>query len=223
MIKLENVEVWGFENAIRGMRNPYNSWLISDSKYENGKYRVGDADRGLMLQLAKAGTEHAKYRRMIMVCVDITAPLYWWKEFDTYKVGTVANSTSTMHTIAKRTFTREDFSCEHLHGGFLDLFDGVITALNEVREAYLHFDEKDLRFFDENIQTKKDVWWQMIQMLPSSYNQKRTIMLNYEVLANIYRQRVGHKLDEWHEFCDWIERLPVAEVIVAKPEKGGKK
>ena len=275
MIKIENTEIVGWETAIRGMRNPMNSWEKSDSYFidrdgdmydilgnhspfygddnGNGDF-IGKNDLDLMTQLRDAGTDHRKFMRMITVYVDITAPLYWHKEFDTYKVGTVANSCSTMHKIADKEFTLEDFSCEHLidsvpeesfdldvpngisvcidddgdtgclavvcHGNYhkghsytdmfyisqkdiLDMF--VIPVLNTNRNAYLK--TKDKKY-----------WWQMIQLLPSSYNQKRTVMLNYEVLANIYKSRKNHKLDEWIEFCKWIESLPVSELITGKDE-----
>lgn len=216
MIKIEKVEVVGLEHAIRGMRNPKNSWDRSDSSECNmsGDYECKDCHRGisdycigtndfeLMTKLAKGGPVHAKYRRMIVVYLDITAPLYWWKEFDTYKVGTVSNSCSTMHKIHDKEFTLYDFSCEHLRGSAMNVFQDVIYWLNFYRDEY--------------IQTKdKDYWWQMIQLLPSSYNQKRTVMLNYEVLHNMYHSRKNHKLDEWHTFCDFIETLPyVKELII---------
>ena len=211
MIKIENVEVFGWEAAIRGMRNPMNSWERSDSLFDNISVNIGKNDLELMTRLANAGSAHAKYRRMITVTVDILAPLYWWKEFDTYKVGTVANSCSTMHKIADKEFTLDDFSHEHLFddddtrvgwGDIIPNFHLMLTvrALNQYREKYI--ETKDKAF-----------WWQMIQLLPSSYNQKRTVMLNYEVLANIYRQRKDHKLDEWHDFCKWIEELPYSEII----------
>lgn len=200
MIQIENTEVMGFEHAIRGMRNPMNSWKRSDSSLK----KIGENDISLMLKLAKAGSVHAKYRRMITVYVDITAPLYFWKEFDTYKVGTVSNSCSTMHKIADKEFTINDFSHEHLTTQAIFLLLSIIEELNEVRELYLQQDDEDI---------KKVYWWQMIQLLPSSYNQRRTIMLNYEVLANIYEYRRNHKLDEWHYICDWIESLPYSEII----------
>ena len=212
MIKFENTEIVGWEAAIYGMRNPMNSWARSDSRHEismsTGEYlgfKIGPNDHDLMMRLAKAGTEHAKYRRMIVVYVDITAPLYWWKEFDTYKIGTVANSCSTMHKIAEKGFALEDFSCEHLYQSEeLELMERIIDMLNDDRKLYL--DSK-----------KKEDWWQMIQLLPSSYNQRRTVMMNYEVLANIYRQRKGHKLDEWREgFIQWIESLPYSEIIIGE-------
>ena len=264
MIKLENYEVMGWEHAIRGMRNPMNSWAKSDSKlcreratcdncYFEGnvygdkttypiscdealgpapKYSIGKNDHELMMKLANAGPVHGKFRRMITVYVDITAPLYWWKEFDTYKVGTVANSCSTMHKIHDKEFTLEDFSREHLLGlvypndewtvPYIDVSidkDGtiifsptgvieciVIPMLNKCRKKYL--ETKDKKY-----------WWQMIQLLPSSYNQKRTVQLNYEVLANIYTYRKNHKLDEWVEFCSWIEQLPYSEIITGEREK----
>ena len=225
MIKLENYEVVGWEHAIRGMRNPKNSWEKSDSHscgtcgdcdncidYEDCPYGydylktiVGPNDHTLMMNLRNAGTDHRKFMRMITVYVDITAPLYWWKEFDTYKVGTVANSCSTMHKIHEKEFTLEDFSCEHLYPEVREAFENtIIKCLNEARKTYN---------FLSDTPGKKDAWWQMIQLLPSSYNQKRTVMLNYEVLANIYKSRRNHKLDEWHTFCDWIEKLPYAELI----------
>lgn len=207
MIKIENVEVMGWEHAIRGMRNPLNSWEKSDSELYGGGYCVGPNDLDLMKRLVRAGTDHRKFMRMITVYLDITAPLYWWKEFDTYKVGTVANSCSTMHKIHAKEFTLEDFSCGHLLNSVdtfnvipRAVFEATIKCLNENRRLYL--------------QTKdKKYWWQMIQLLPSSYNQKRTVMLNYEVLANMYKSRRNHKLDEWREFCDWIETLPYSELI----------
>ena len=242
MIKIENTEFIGWEHAIRGMRNPMNSWEKSDSypavdcdmcgRIEREGfchpkehdcspyycYEIGENDLKLMITLRNAGTDHRKFMRMITVYLDITAPLYWWKEFDTYKVGTVANSCSTMHKIDDKEFTLEDFSCEHLihdeqfsfagsNGvtpfGVLDI---IVAALNGAREAYL--------------ETKnKTYWWQMIQLLPSSYNQKRTVMLNYEVLANMYKSRRNHKLDEWCVFCDWIKNLPYSELITGGEEK----
>lgn len=199
MIKIENYAVSGFEHAIRGMRNPMNSWERFDSEFD-GTIEIGQNDHALMMSLAKGGAVHAKYRRMINVYADVTAPLYWWKEFDTYKIGTVANSCSTMHKIHSRDLTLEDFSVEHLNQHEECVMDYIIRCLNEDRQSY--------------IETKnKDYWWQMIQLLPASYNQKRTVMLNYEVLTNIYISRKNHKLDEWHEFCGWIERLPCSEVI----------
>lgn len=235
MLKIENVEVMGWEHAIRGMRNPLNSWEKSDSQFDdyspdheesiaveyNGEWTtyIGPNDQKLMMTLRNAGTDHRKFMRMLVVYVDILAPLYWWKEFDTYKVGTVANSCSTMHTIHKKEFTTLDFSDDHLlngrHGKVLDL-DGnditmapnellghVICHLNIYRELYLK--TKDKKY-----------WWQMIQLLPSSYNQKRTVMLNYEILANIYKSRKNHKLDEWRDFCEWIEALPMSELITGE-------
>lgn len=237
MIKLEKTEVLGWEHAIRGMRNPMNSWERSDSDYgcEEGKcddcdntgdffdllgceyrnYVVGTNDHDLMMRLANGGPVHAKYRRMITVYLDITAPLYWWKEFDTYKVGTVANSCSTMHKIAAKEFTLEDFSHEHLLGAAENNLYRTIRCLNYYRDMYLHggymYEEDGTRnaFGPKN----KDIWWQMIQLLPSSYNQKRTIELNYEVLAGIYPSRKDHRLDEWRDFCKWIEGLPYSEII----------
>ena len=239
MLKIENTEVMGWEAAIRGMRNPMNSWDKSDSRFsllddcgdcihcnlrfdECNEQQIGHNDLDLMTRLRNAGTDHRKFMRMITVYLDITAPLYWWKEFDTYKVGTVANSCSTMHKIHEKEFTLEDFSCDHLYAE--DEIDGmyysttaeeeftstdvlkvVIESLNNYRKMYLA--TKD-----------KKEWWQMIQLLPSSYNQRRTVMLNYEVLANIYKSRRNHKLDEWHTFCDWIESLPYSELIIGKTD-----
>lgn len=240
-IKFENTEVIGWEAAIRGMRNPMNSWEKSDSydavdcgkcgkieregicKKENRDctgfecYAIGPNDLDLMKRLRNAGTDHRKFMRMITVYVDITAPLYWWKEFDTYKVGTVANSCSTMHKIHEKKFTLEDFSHEHLTKGSIEHLDDTINTLNDCRYWYMRYDamdEKDRIHFDEAITCKEDIWWQMIQLLPSSYNQKRTVMMNYEVLANIYKSRKNHKLDEWSiGFMDWINDLPYSELI----------
>lgn len=261
MLKIENTEVVGWEAAIRGMRNPKNSWEKSDSgicpngtefgycyldhrKYcprqntDDPTFCIGPKDLDLMTRLRNAGTDHRKFMRMIAVYLDITAPLYWWKEFDTYKVGTVANSCSTMHKIAAKEFTLDDFSHEHLlhldettdlshtdipliglkysdeDGDILgsllkdsvDVMNLTIDMLNKCRKKFLETNNKDY-------------WWQLIQLLPSSYNQRRTIMLNYEVLANIYKSRQNHKLDEWHTFCDWIETLPYSELITGKEQK----
>lgn len=201
MIKFENTEVIGWEHAIRGMRNPMNSWKKSDSEYDKKGLFIGPNDADLMKRLRDAGSDHRKFLRMITVYVDITAPLYWWKEFDTYKVGTVANSCSTMHKIHAKEFTLEDFSLEHLISSNAALIEKVIIRLNFAREKF--------------IETKnKNWWWQMIQLLPSSYNQKRTVMLNYEVLKNMYHARKSHKLDEWSKgFTEWIEGLSYAELI----------
>ena len=228
MIKIENTEVLGWEAAIRGMRNPLNSWDKSDSYYgcdseeclfdnrtchwcmcydpEDVHFHIGPNNKDLMKRLRLAGTDHRKFMRMLTVYVDITAPLYWWKEFDTYKVGTVANSCSTMHKIHAKEFTLDDFSHEHLEPEMLAVLGGVIFALNAARDLYVS--GKD-----------KTDWWQMIQLLPSSYNQKRTVMLNYEVLANMYKSRKDHKLDEWVTLCDWIETLPYAELITGEFEE----
>ena len=234
MIEIENVEVTGLETAIRGMRNPMNSWEKSDSfecchntlifaECENcvhhtgeephdicnrgdDPFVVGSNDHTLMMKLRNAGTDHRKFMRMITVYLDITAPLYWWKEFDTYKVGTVVNSCSTMHKIADKEFTLDDFSIEHLNDdrsaevSNLEWFEHLITHLNRDRKRFI--ETKD-----------KQYWWQLIQLLPSSYNQRRMVMLNYEVLANIYKSRKNHKLDEWRELCTWIESLPYSELI----------
>ena len=255
MLKIENVEVAGWEHAIRGMRNPMNSWDKSDSSYcayscddcdnfsvcnpndepyfkrfweedpAGTNFAIGPNDHQLMMNLAHGGPVHAKYRRMITVYLDINAPLYWWKEFDTYKVGTVANSCSTMHKIHAKKFELSDFSCEHLMNSYLgedgaanmtlsgqgewsplDVLEFTVDALNKYRKLYLETHDKKY-------------WWQMIQLLPTSYNQKRTVMLNYEVLVNIYESRRHHKLDEWHTFCDWIEGLPYSELITGKKEE----
>ena len=219
MLKIENTEVMGWEHAIRGMRNPKNSWEKSDSVFTEHELEdwphnmvrtfdeLGPNDHSLMMTLRNAGTDHRKFMRMITVYLDITAPLYWWKEFDTYKVGTVANSCSTMHKIAAKRFEREDFSIEHLENcdeqHWMVCMDNIISALNVAREKYLETNDKKY-------------WWQMIQLLPTSYNQKRTVMLNYEVLANIYKSRKDHKLDCWHTFCDWIESLPYSELITGR-------
>ena len=226
MIKFENYEVVGWEHTIRGMRNPMNSWDRSDSGYKCPYYNtketvcsgcnenmcIGPNDHDLMQRLASGRSDDRKFMRMITVYLDVTAPLYWWKEFDTYKVGTVANSCSTMHKIHSKPFEIDDFSHEHLISnkykdvdGYLCISPigtliGTIEQLNSFRELYL--ETKDKKY-----------WWQMIQLLPSSYNQKRTVMLNYEVLKNIYHARKNHKLDEWHYFCDWIESLPYSELI----------
>ena len=243
MLKIENVEVLGWGHAIRGMRNPKNSWAKSDSGPEcpYGKEKccgecqqnfcIGPNDKQLMMALRNAGTDHRKFMRMITVYLDITAPLYWWKEFDTYKVGTVANSCSTMHKITDKEFTLDDFSHEHLIDyclyscnevdepvindaphigcGGLQLLNLTINVLNYYREKYLVATKTE----EYAGLPAKDIWWQMIQLLPSSYNQKRTVMLNYEVLANIYKSRRHHKLDEWHTLCDLIESLPYSALI----------
>lgn len=215
MVKIEKSEVFNFEGALRGMRNPMNSWNNSDSKIGNGKFIIGKNDLELAQRLVRAGTDHSKFMRMITICIDITAPLYWWKEFDTYKVGTVANSCSTMHKIAEKEFAIDDFSCEHLIGYDalnwgdtvpLVTLECVINALNIYRNKYL--ETKD-----------KQYWWQMIQLLPSSYNQKRTITMNYAVLRNIYFSRMNHKLDEWVDFCKWIESLPYAKELICLGSK----
>ena len=214
MITITNTDVYGFEAAIRGMRNPLESWNRSDSCFcpvspdceGNCKMHIGKNDRELMMKLAFAGSTHAKYRRMITVTCDITAPLYWWKEFDTYKIGTVANSCSTMHKIHARDLTLEDFSFDHLSDDNCWMLKDVIHRLNIARLRYVETGDKD-------------EWWQMIQLLPSSFNQKRTVMLNYEVLVGIYRDRKNHKLDEWRDFCKWIESLPLSEIITGKGDE----
>ena len=246
MLKIENVDVMGWEAVVRGMRNPLNSWDKSDSVFvkddeyydingNSGPYNgvvtddetffvAGPKDLDLMKRLRNAGTDHRKFMRMITVYVDITAPLYWWKEFDTYKVGTVANSCSTMHKIAAKEFTLEDFSHEHLLAVSVHHLMRIIDSLNETRDFYLKWDsmsENERLCCEPIITSKKDIWWQMIQLLPSSYNQKRTVMLNYEVLANMYKSRKNHKLDEWHALCKWIEVLPYSELITGKEENDG--
>lgn len=204
MIKIERVSVMNIENAIRGARNPLNSWGRSDSSYdEQGNYVLGPNDIDLAVRLAKAGNDHRKFLRQIFVSVDITAPLYWWKEFDTYKVGTVANSCSTMHKIHHKPFERADFSCEKMDEGALAVLDSVIAYMEGERVKFCE-DKKN-----------KQAWINMIQMLPTSYNQMRTVTLNYENLINMYYARRTHKLHEWHELCDWIMSLPYAEQLIA--------
>ena len=256
MIKIEKTEVYGWEAAIRGMRNPKNSWERSDSvmcedtdavcdgcPHNNicgctlgdceKTYIIGPNDHGLMMNLAAGGPVHAKYRRMITVYVDITAPLYWWKEFDTYKIGTVANSCSTMHKIDAKEFDRNDFSWDHLLVDDLieepedslvslpvHVLDITIETLNHYRKKLLEAKTKPMKDESKRAELMKKYWLQLIQLLPSSYNQKRTIMLNYEVLAGIYPMRKNHKLDEWHVFCDWIKSLPYSEIIVGAEKIG---
>lgn len=200
MIKIEKVDVWGFEHAVRGMRNPLNSWERSDSTFE--PVEIGQKDHDLMTRLSKGGSPHRKFFRQIMVSLDITAPLYWWKEFDTYKVGTTANSCSTMHTIQKNEFTMDDFSVDHLDAVTKQYMEAVINSLNINRQKFL--DSKDKKY-----------WWNMIQLLPTSFNQKRTVTMNYENLLNILEYRKGHKLDEWNIFCDWIMSLPYSDLLEA--------
>ena len=200
MIKIEHVEVTGWEPAIRGMRNPMNSWDKSDSGWVDGAFLLGPNDIDLMHRLYVGGSEHRKFMRMIVVYMDITAPLYWWKEFDTYKVGTVANSCSTMHKIHSRPLTLDDFSHDHLCGASIDHLEMLIDWLNDCRKSFVE-------------QKHKEDWWQMIQLLPSSYNQKRTVTMNYEVADNIIRQRSGHKLTEWHELVDVLRDLPYMHEI----------
>lgn len=253
MLKIENTEVVGWEAAIRGMRNPMNSWDKSDSGWDahipplelrnqvdweqwaehykavqysdEYTYDIGPDDRDLMTRLRNAGTDHRKFMRMITVYLDITAPLYWWKEFDTYKVGTVANSCSTMHKIADKEFTLDDFSCEHLIDYDLyscdEIYGPVINGAPHIGCGGLQLINLTINVLNyyrgKHLETKeKKYWWQLIQLLPSSYNQKRTVMLNYEVLANIYKSRKDHKLDEWHTLCDWIESLPYSELITGE-------
>ncbi len=199
MIRLEKTSVMNIDNAIRGARNPLNSWAKSDSYYdESGDFVLGQADLGLGHKLAIAGNDHRKFLRMVFVSVDITAPLYWWKEYDTYKVGTVANSTSTMHKIHSKPFSREDFSCDRMSEGALACLDNVIEVLENTRLAF-------------NETKERAHWDDLIQLLPSSYNQTRTCTMNYENLINMYYARKNHKLPEWHEFCAWVESLPHAK------------
>lgn len=202
MLTLKNTSVMNFENAIRGARNPMNSWGRMDSHTEpDGSFVFGPNDLDLAMRLAKAGSDHRKYLRMVFVSVDVTAPLYWWKEYDTYKVATVANSTSTMHKIHSKPFSMDDFSCDHMTDGTKKFMETVVAELENIR----------LRFKEAK---SKDDWYDMIQLLPSSYNQMRTCTFNYETLINIYRARKNHKLAEWHTFCDWIETLPYAEQLI---------
>ena len=203
MIKIENIDIYGWDAAIRGVRNPKNSWHLMDSGYNNGEFEIGENDYDLLRRLTIAGPEHRKWNRMVTVTMDITAPLYWWKEYDTYKVGTVANSCSTMHKIQAKKFEMSDFSVEHLRS--LRVMHEVIDELNFYRDKF-------------NKDKKKEDWWEMIQLLPTSYNQKRTVHLNYEVLGTIYHQRRHHKLDEWHVFCDTIKTLPYSEFITREFE-----
>ena len=207
MIELERTSVMNFENARRGARNPLSSWAKSDSFYgENGEFVIGEIDLSLAHRLAVSGSDHRKYLRQVFVSVDITAPIYWWKEFDTYKVGTTANSTSTMHRIHSKDFSRDDFSTDHMTEGALGALDNMISFLEESRIKFT--ETKDKKY-----------WYDIIQLLPSSYNQMRTVTLNYENLINMYYARRSHKLDEWHTFCDWIRSLPYAsELILIKEE-----
>lgn len=203
MITLERTSVMNLENAIRGARNPMNSWNRMDSYYdEDGNYVLGENDLGLAQRLRKAGSDHRKFVRQIFVSVDITAPLYWWKEFDTYKVATVANSTSTMHKIHSKPFSIDDFSHDHMTPDTLNFMQTVVDQLEKIRLTYMEEGKK------------KEDWYDMIQLLPSSYNQMRTVTMNYETLINIYFARRNHKLVEWHTFCDWIKTLPYAEEII---------
>ena len=230
MIKLERTSVMNFENAIRGMRNPLNSWGKSDSVFSSGGDNVGTDcpddcpfivpnigpnDHDLCMRLCKAGSDHRKFMRQIFVSVDITAPLYWWKEYDTYKVGTVANSTSTMHKIHAKEFTWDDFSIEHLDDESIAIFGDVLDTLNNARDIFVN-GCKTKHY--EIPKGNKDYWWQMIQLLPSSYNQMRTCTLTYENLVNMYHARKNHKLDEWVDFCKWIKTLPYSELITGGKE-----
>lgn len=208
MIVIDKVEVFGWEAAIRGMRNSFNSWDKSDSRYnpQTGEYAVGDADAELMGRLSRSGPSHAKFLRYIIVSLDVTAPRYWWAEMDTYKVGTVRNSCSTMHKVQAKEFERSDFSCEHLDEESLHTLDILISTINKARDRF------------NNGGKNKDDWWQMIQLLPASLNQKATLQLNYQVLQNIYCTRKDHRLDEWHTFCRWIEQLPHSRLIIGKQQ-----
>lgn len=207
MIRLERTAVMNMENALRGARNPMNSWDRSDSFYDGeGKYILGEKDLELGGKLAKAGTDHRKFMRQIFISVDITAPLYWWKEFDTYKVGTVANSTSTMHKLHSRPFSMEDFSCDQMTDSTLAFMEQIVARLEQLRRQFL--------------ETKaKETWYDMIQLLPSSYNQMRTVTLNYENAANMYYARRSHKLQEWHVFCEWIKNLPYAGEFILNSQE----
>ncbi|MEE1166768.1 MAG: hypothetical protein UHP28_06415 [Treponema sp.] len=207
MILIEKTELFGWEAAIRGMRNSFNSWDKSDSCYnpQTGKYEVGQADLELMDRLSRSGPSHAKFLRYITVQFDVTAPRYWWAEMDTYKVGTVRNSCSTMHKVQAKEFVRDDFSCEHLDSDSLKTLDILIQTLNAARDRF-------------NEGKNKDDWWQMIQLLPASLNQKATMQLSYQVLQNIYWTRKDHRLDEWHTFCHWIEELPYSSLIIGKKQ-----
>lgn len=241
MLKIEKTDIHGWEAAIRGARNSFNSWDKSDSEFltsdgdhhdimgNSGPWHGGDGwdemiigpnDQKLMKKLAKAGPSHAKYRRFITVTMDVTGPLYWWKEMDTYKVGTVGNSCSTMHKIADKEFELDDFSHEHLNKYSMQGLEYTVEDLNYWRNIYLKGGTSPIGNVHTEIKTyepkDKEVWWQMIQLLPSSYNQKRTLLVNYEVLANIYHQRKGHKLDEWQTFCEWIKGLPMSEIITGE-------
>lgn len=258
MIKIDKTEVFGWESAIRGMRNPMNSWDKSDSwpfvhkdihtnEHLGRGFHIGENDLKLMKSLSKAGPDHGKFLRMINVTCDINAPLYWWKEFDTYKIGTVANSCSTMHKIHVKEFTLDDFSCEHLFGNFLvnkpesevdtdcyvedefgepvlpfDLLRYTIRLLNKARERFLEAKTKPMKEESRRSGLMKKYWWQMIQLLPSSYNQKRTVQLNYQVLKNMYNARKSHKLDEWRALCAWCETLPYFKEICLGGNEDGK-
>ena len=227
MIKIEDVEVMGMRKAIKGMRNAMNSWDKSDSGYmvdekldgvQFSYFKIGEKDMKLCKNLIKAGSPDRKFMRMIHVQADVTAPLYWWKEFDTYKIGTVANSCSTMHTLHKRDLTLDDFSHENLISDSVDILKDLINTLNDCRDSYINYD-KDINLITKEITSKKHIWWQMIQLLPSSFNQMRTIDLNYETLFSIYHQRKCHKLNEWVEFCKWIETLPYMKEFLGLDEQ----
>lgn len=231
-IKIDHIETFNWEGAVRGARNPMNSWDKSDSYFDLAEdpspinpndemiYRLGENDLKLLKRLANAGTDHRKFMRQIFVCMDITAPLYWWKEMDQYKVGTTTDSCSTMHKIASKEFTVDDFSHEHLCDEALNILNDVIDVLNDVRDGYVNWDRyRDCANLEEWVTGQKALWWQMIQLLPSSYNQKRTWSGTYENLANIYHARKNHKLDEWVEFCKVIERMPYAKELIVREEK----
>lgn len=234
MIEVDNIEVFNFEGAIRGLRNPMNSWDKSDSfnckiygedcdfcehnRIDCNEYYIGKNDLDLMKRLFKAGTEHRKYLRQIFVSMDITAPLYWWKEMDQYKIGTVTNSCSTMHRIAAKPFESNDFSCEHLLVN--EKLDTIIQWLNDYREMYVNWNDNTVHVDDcGNVVKKKDIWWQMIQLLPSSYNQRKTITMNYENVFSIIKQRTGHKLTEWNELIEILKTLPYVKEIGGMDEE----
>lgn len=207
MIKLERTDVMNFENAMRGARNPMNSWSRMDSfTDDDGDFVFGENDLDLAKRLCSAGSDHRKFIRQIFVSVDITAPLYWWKEFDTYKVGTVANSTSTMHKIHSKPITLDDFSCDRMNNDALSAMEKVVESLESLRLSYIETKDKSL-------------WYSIIQLMPASYNQMRTVTLNYEVLRNMFRARQFHKLDEWHVFCDWVKSLPYAKELIIGEEE----
>lgn len=220
MIVVSDIETFNWDAAIRGMRNPLNSWEKTDSFqsfFDTDKYIVGENDLTLMKKLVHSGPEHRKFLRQIFISMDIIAPLYWWKEFDTYKVGTVADSCSTMHKITSKKFVKSDFSCEHLDQASREVLDAIITRLNSCRELYVNYDIYASKA--RNLPSKKEVWWQLIQLLPSSYNQKRTVSMNYENALSMIRQRSNHKLDEWREFVRvLLNNLPYMRDLISEPK-----